>query len=125
MEQTSRYSLRTAFLDVSDIPADKMARVMIYVQYFGKEDMTYFLDETKTRLRDPYVDEMKVRLKRDHFAQKSRLVCQAFASMHQSEGTITCLGAQFSQSAIALKEMLEARMKTTFSAALGVWCDFR
>lgn len=112
MEQTSRYSRTTAFLPVSEIPAGGMARVILYVRYSGKVDMTPYIDETKNRVREPRVDEMKEHLQRDHFAQKSRMVCEAFASLHQSAETITCLGMQPSSAAIALKEMLGEQIKT-------------
>jgi hypothetical protein len=51
MEQTSRYGDRTAFLPMSEIPADGMARVFLSFRYSGKEDITPYLDETKTRYR--------------------------------------------------------------------------
>ena len=111
MEQTSRYSLTTGFLPMSEIPEDGMARVMLSFRYSGKEDMTPYVDETGTRYRDPRVDEEKVHLERHHFAQKSRMVCLAFASLHQSEETITCLGMQPYSAAIALKEMLGEQVK--------------
>ncbi len=84
---------------------------MLCVRYSGKEDMTPYLDETKTRLRAPRVDEMKVQLERSHDTHKSRLVCQAFAALHRSEETITCLGMLFSSAAIALKEILREQVK--------------
>jgi hypothetical protein len=39
------------------------------------------------------------------------MVCQAFANLHRSEETITCMGMQTSHIAIALKEMLGEQIK--------------